>query len=160
MSKAVAAPATAGTFFLRLAFFLSALAFTIALARWFFTWPPISLWAYILIGCPLSMSPLAVTALAYDPITTFLPRPRKAIREWDRQQRQNLDRSAAVVCLTTLPLMALLIILQRFARKEAARDFVGGLIDWAFWFVLLSLALAALAGLIGLALGAHIRSKA
>ncbi|CAN7627833.1 hypothetical protein [Brucella pseudogrignonensis] len=97
--KAVAAPATAGTFFLRLAFFLSALACTIALARWFFTWPPISLWAYILIGCLLSMSPLVVTALAYDAITTFLPRPMKTMREWDRQQRQNRKRSLRTTCV-------------------------------------------------------------
>jgi hypothetical protein len=157
MSKVVPAPATAWTFFLRLTLLLCALAGTIRLAWWLFTWPDIGLWSYAVFGILFAMSPLLVTVLAYDAITTFLPRPWASIRQWDQQQRQKLDRSATAVCLSTLPLTTLLFVVHRLAQKEAARDYVGGLIDWIFWFALLSLAMAALAGLIGFALAAYLR---
>lgn len=157
MSKVVPAPATAWTFFLRLTSFLSALAVTIGLVNWLFARPDLSLWSYAACGILLCMSPLLVTVLVYDTVTTFLPRPRSSSRQWNQQQRQQLERSATAVCLSTLPITALLFFLHRLAQKQAARDNVGGLFDWMFWFALLSLALAALAGLIGFTLTAYLR---
>ncbi|MET2832244.1 hypothetical protein [Mesorhizobium shangrilense] len=152
MSKAVSAPATAWIFFLRLALLLHALTGTIRLARWLFTWPDIDLWSYAVFGILFAMSPLLVTVLAYDAITTFLPALGPRYGSGISSSVRNLDGSATAVCLPTLPPTTLLFVVHRLAQKEAVRDYVGDLIDWIFWFALLSLAMAALAGLIGLAL--------
>ncbi|WFS69585.1 hypothetical protein CFBP4996_26290 (plasmid) [Agrobacterium leguminum] len=154
-------PASAGTFFGRLALFLVALVFTILTGNWLCSWPDISLWLYITIGFLFALSPLAVSSFAWEAVTTFVPRPRSMMSQWDERERDRLERSATAVCLSTLPLTMLLLSIDRLSRRESL---FAELLTWLFWLTLLSLAISALAGLIGysavvLSKRQHVRRK-
>ncbi|MFA1676872.1 hypothetical protein ACDY97_30135 [Rhizobium mongolense] len=149
VTKPMQGPASAATFFGRLTFFLAALVITLQTGSWLSSWPDISTWLYVAIGSFFALSPLVVSSLALEAVMTFIPRPRAILGQWDERQRERLDRSATIVCLFTLPLTLLLLMVDRLSRRESLQSMFGELLAWLFWLALLSLAISALAGLIG-----------